>query len=556
VNSALWFLTWLRFRGVLRRFGRSLRTAKGILLGVAGLIVCLSCLTSWLLSLIIIPVQPDSFLSLETIRRYGPFGLLAMSLLPLLSSTAERSVVPFNPAEVNFLFAGPFTRRQLLGNKLLFGFLTSAVMAFFFVAGFASFQLPNVPLLARFTGMVLALWFLQLFTIALGFLANTIGLHFYNRGRKLLLGLLAVAALIMLYRTGAEVFRLSPRALLEGIEQTPGLQAALQPLYWLVRTLTAERLWPDLVQWGSLSLLFDLGLLALVFALDAHYLETAAVASERIYAQVQRLRRGGGAAAMMRRSGHAPFHWPSLPWLGGMGPVAWRQLSAVPRSRVSLILLGMLVMFVTLAVIAGRDADRAGTHLPLFMGIHLIIVMTLFVTPLVTYDFRGDVDRMDVLKTLPIRGLPLVAGQLVTPVLLFCIIHAFTLAALAVAASRREIVLGALAALAFIVPLNFLLFAVDNLLFLIFPLRGLGTPLGDLQAIGRQVLLTLAKVLVLTAAWLLAGFLAVPIYFLAGDSIMAALATAWIVFTGLAIGSLPVLGLAFQNYDVARDTPP
>ena len=48
----------------------------------------------------------------------------------------------------------------------------------------------------------------------------------------------------------------------------------------------------------------------------------------------------------------------------------------------------------------------------------VVLAMTTFFLPtIVTCDFRGDIDRLDVLKSLPVAPSRLVVGQLVAPVL-------------------------------------------------------------------------------------------------------------------------------------------
>src|SRR5262249_58480123 len=118
------------------------------------------------------------------LRRYGPFALLAMAVLTLLTSSSERAVLPFTPAEVNLLFAGPFRRRQLLSYKLMVSFLSILLGAAFFLMWTSTVRLQGVPIFVRYLALVLALGFVQLFTIVLGFLANTVGARAYNQGRK------------------------------------------------------------------------------------------------------------------------------------------------------------------------------------------------------------------------------------------------------------------------------------------------------------------------------------------------------------------------------------
>jgi hypothetical protein len=481
--------------------------------------------------------------------------LLGLTLLTLLSSAGDRGVITFSPAEVTFLFAGPFSRRQLLAYKVVIAFVSSLVMALFFLVWLASLHVRTMMLGFCYLGIVLAILFTQLLTMAIGFLASSISVQAYNRRRKLILLVLVVLALAVLVQTGGDLFRLSGLELAKRVEQTPVLRAVLEPLHWFVRAFTAERFWPDFVHWAGLSLAADLGLLLVVFALDAHYLESAAAASERVYAQLQRLRSGGAAATVLRHSGTARSWIPMLPWWGGVGPVLWRQLATVPRSRSTLVIVLMLLPLVVLPALRGLPTGNdavAGLALP--VGIQ-VLVMTLFLTPLIAFDFRGDLDRMDVLKTLPIAPTALVIGQLLTPTLLLCLVQWVGLVILA-ATLDQDIVLQAAAGALLIVPFNFLLIGLDNLLFLFFPARALTPTPGDFQVMGRLTLSYLVKMILVGLAVGIATLVAVLIYHLLGRSLTAALVGAWFVLVGFDAGVIPLIVLGFRRFDVARDTPP
>src|SRR5262249_50838201 len=161
----------------------------------------------------------------------------------------------------------------------------------------------------------------------IGLVASTIGVQAYNRRRKLLLVGLAVLALAALVHIGSDLFHLPRSELLQRVEQTPLLYAVLEPFRWFAQALVAEKFWPDFARWSGSSLAVVLGLLLVIFALDAHYLESAAAASEKLYAQLQRLRTGGAAAVVLRSRATARSWLPMFPWWGGIGPVAWRQLA-------------------------------------------------------------------------------------------------------------------------------------------------------------------------------------------------------------------------------------
>lgn len=556
MHPALWFLLGLRFRGWLRRLGRNLLTVKGVLLALLGALFLVPCLFSWILSVLVLPQPPASPDKLEEIRRFGPLGLLSMTVLTLLSSAGERGVVAFTPAEVTFLFAGPFSRRQLLAYKVLIAFLSSLLMAVFFLIWLGSLRIPTARLGFSYLAIVLALMFTQLLTMAISFIARTISAQAYNRRRKLVLLGLGILVLAALFQMGGDLFRLPRRELAERVEQTPLLHAVLEPFRWFVQAFTAERLWPDFAHWGGLSLAIDLGLLVVVFTLDAHYLESAAAASERVYAQLQRLRTGGAAAVVLRSSARARSWLPMLPWWGGAGPVVWRQLVTVPRSRTTLVILLMLLPLVALPVLRGiQDGTEVGLRLALPLGIQ-VMVMTLVLTPLIAFDFRGDLDRMDMLKTWPIPPVALVIGQLLTPVLLVSLVQWVALAVVAATLDRGAVIHVALGVAALVVPFNCLLIGLDNLLFLFFPSRALTPTPGDFQVMGRLMLTYLAKAVGMGLATGAAALVAVPIYLLLGRSLPAAMAAAWLVLAGFAVGQVPLIVLAFRRFDVARDTPP
>src|SRR5208337_2939943 len=116
--------------GRLRYLVRNLRTVKGAVLGLVGLLV----FGSWLSTLFFMPTNHAGFPA-ETIRTNGPAFLLIYCLLNVVLSSGEKGIY-FTPAEVNYLFPGPFTRRQILAYKILatvfLGLPATLVLALFF----------------------------------------------------------------------------------------------------------------------------------------------------------------------------------------------------------------------------------------------------------------------------------------------------------------------------------------------------------------------------------------------------------------------------------------
>jgi hypothetical protein len=544
--AALWLLLKLRFGGWLRRLGRSMRTVKGALL-VVFVALMFGC---WFSSLFLAPQGAASYP--EAVRRYGTLFLLAYCLLMLLTTAGERAV-SFSPAEVNFLFAGPFSRRQLLAYKIVGNWLISLATGLFMAV---CFRMHARWLLASYVALVLVLIFLQLLAMTVALVGSTLGAHAMQRSRKWLLiglGVLVAAAALSLGRDA--LAQQPPGGLLQQFEQSPVVQVVLAPLRWFVEAFTADNL-ADLLRYAGLAALVDGVLLLVVFLLDAHYLETAAASSERVYAMLQRMRSGGGPWALQSGSpGKRPrFGLPDLPWWGGVGPPAWRQLLAALRNlKVAVFVLFILALSLLPPMLAGQAEGGQDSSLRPVLA-SMVFLMSIFMVWMLPYDFRGDVDRMDLLKSLPLPPSRLVIGQLLAPVLMLSVMQLVCLAVI-------EAVLGGigpvlLAAAFFAVPFNALVFEVMNLLFLWFPTRMVHSSAADFQLVGRQMLLMFGLYLILMLLSGVVALVAVLAYFVAGESWPAALAAAWVLLAGLCAALVPLLALAFRQFDVARDTPP
>jgi hypothetical protein len=543
MNRALLLLMGLRWQGWLRRRTRDLVTVKGLVFFVLSLLVMGSCLLSYLLDRGPAPTDP------QTVRRIGTLGLLAFCLMNLVFSSFEPAIY-FTPAEVNFLFPGPFARRHLLAYKIASIFASRLFWALFMTI---FLRQSRSWFVAAYVGLVLGLMFLQLFGMVAALVVTKVGAQAFNQQRKLLLLTLLALALASLLPLGRQVLTSSPSELLGQVEQSPVIQTVLSPLRWFVETFISQRLWPDLVQWSVLALAVDVGLLLVVFyLLDARYLEAAAAASERISTRIQLMRSGVGSIAP-HRTGRARFTLPSLPWWGGLGPIAWRQLTAASRNWGRLLLLTFYFASMMIPmVVSVKSSEREVPMVPVLATI--VLAITMFVTQAVPFDFRGDVDRIDILKSLPIRGFWLAIGQLVAPVVLVSLIQWGVLGLVQVVTRRVEPIL--FAAAAFALPFNFLLFALENLMFLWYPTRLMPLTPADFQQMGRNMLFLLGRMMCLGLALVSAAMVGALAYFLTGRSLPAALIVAWLVLAAYAGGMVPLIALAFRQYDVARDTPP
>jgi hypothetical protein len=403
--------------------------------------------------------------------------------------------------------------------------------------------------LAACVGLFLMVAFLQLFSMAISLVATSVGAQAYTRGRRLVLIAVVVAGAVVLQQAGAFAPGNDPRAFLRQVADTSLWKTATWPLRWFFDAFLATT-YSELAVSALLAVLVNLAFLVLVLGLDAHFLESSAAASARIYARIQRIRRAGLAGDAPSAGGNARVSLPSLPWWGGIGPTLWRQMTTAMRGlgRLLVILL-ILGAFLRAPLLTGQREEgelvtRLASALPW---------LTAFLTTLVPFDFRGDLDRIPLLKTLPLHPWQLAVGELLTPVLLLSAVQWLLLAAAVPIAPESAPWLAVLAA--FVFPFNFLLFALENLLFLLFPTRLVAATPGDFQALGRNVLFLLAKMVALGVVMLAAAAVGGLTWFLTGRSVAAGIAAAWPVVAVSGAALVPLVALAFNAFDVGRDTP-
>ncbi len=592
VPRSLWVLSWLQFRARFRKTVRGLRGGGKVLLNVLGALFLIGYF-----GFVAFANGSAPAASPEETRRGGTALLLFFLALNFFSTGRDKAVY-FSRPEVDFLFPAPFSQRQLLIYKIFWStassFLSALFLAFLLRRGRTSY-------LACWLGLSFALMFVQHITLLSALIFHIIGEKLYNRSRKIIAAALVLIVATALGRAAGvdrggaieyaaagsierKIGDLDTRrgVSIEGaIPPRPGLFAraidypparvALWPLRVFVEAYTAERLWPDLALWGGAALTLNLALLGLILAIDPRHfdLEYSAAASERIADRIERIRRGGlGSSATIRRkdSSRAPrLVAPMLPYFNGAGPIIWRQSTAALRGLGRLL---FLVLIVTLAFgssfwassggsAGGVDADPVASDRAAIALVSVVAFSGLILSRSFTFDFRGDFDRIPQLKALPIGDFWLVVGELFTPIALLTVLQATALV-LITAATRPTgtAALALIVAFASLIPVNILLFSLENLVFLLMPSsRPARGSIGDFSQMGRQMLISFAKMLVILftlALAFLGGYLG---YLASHKNVLFGAACGWIVAAGFAIGSIPLIAAAFRGFDVAADAP-
>jgi Putative ABC exporter len=541
MHPALVTLILLQGKALVRRFARTARSPRGLVF--VGLAIVL--LASWL-----VPGVTRQYvgnrLPPATARAMFPMAMLALCVVNLVTSLGDRAVA-FLPPEVHLLFPAPFSRRQLLAYKLAKSVAGAVFTASIFAVLFGRY---TQLWLAGWLGIFLALVFQQLFSMSVVLIGQTLGERAYMRGRVTIVAGVAAAtgiALVPLLWSGR---RYTFAELTLAFRESALGAIVLAPFDVFGRIVVAPALFPDVLPWTALALAIIGALVALVMWLDAQYLETADAAGQRIHARVQRVRLG---LAPMRVDRRLIWRVPRLPRLAGAGPIAWRQLiTAVRQSRGIVTML--VVICVAFAVMLGM-VDLGGSRgMVTRVVVGGLFWLTFTFSNVLRFDFRGDIDHIETLKALPVSATAISGAQLVAPVAVMLVCQACLLAIISVALSPPPRLI--VNALAFVVPFDILLIAVENLIFLWFPTRMNPVSPGDLEGWGRQMLVFVLKMVALALLCTVAlacGFVA---SWFANDALPGLImVTTLAVMLLQAAGFLRLLGSAFRRFDPSVNTP-
>ena len=524
---ALLFLLWRDTLGQGRLLWRRLRTPRG-----AATVLFFALLIGGAFALsTTLPNSPVATASSEGFRTFAPLVLLAMVTLGVLSPRG----LYFRPAEVAWLFPAPLRRRHLV----LFNVLSRARMAAFsalWLAAFPALRGRNVA--TTLLGYLLCLLLLQISAQWFAVVRVWSGARTGGRRRVALFGVSALAILALTYVAG-------------------GLEAltAVIPTRPFTEVVAAETTAAGLL-WAVPCVALLVALVASLASLDMGYLETAMTRSHGAEAQRNRVRAGGGAFGGGPRSHR--IRLPHFPRLRGAGPVAWRQCMEVIRNPRGVLLVLLVVMTgaggVVLPPYVGGETGTLPPVLLPAIGAGMVFAASLLMGDNLAFDFRRDLDRMGVLKALPLSPLAIASGQVAAGTLFVCAIQGIGITAIVLGTGVFP--WGSMAWLFLLLPpANWSAIAIDNAIFLLLPYRTVAEDPGDVSFVGRTMLsiaLKLAILCVIGGSGTLAGFAA---YRLSGGSLSVAALAAAGLFVCACLPLTRLVAWAFDRFDVARDVP-
>jgi hypothetical protein len=535
IHPALWTLIRLRSLGGARRLLRGLKTLHG---AVASLLVF------WLIWHAVGSVLAgDLILAEVSAERLGALygsGLLTFVLIGQIK-TLDAKAVYFTPSEVDFLFAGPFSRLELLVYRVISAFGGILVMSgtlMIVLVGFGAWW-PAV-----FVGAVLSFLFLHQLGMCLATLRETLEAQAYSLVRRVVV--LSVAGIVLV--SIAYGLSLQSRGgtldVLSAAYGTWTMQLLLLPFVPFAEVVTARSFDQATFGWIAVSLVMNIGAFLLLVRLDAGNPDETALLIRRDLQQA----RGRGA----RRGWVRPVPIRSLlsllPHMKGVGTLASLQLTHAIRGYRLLVELGVVVFVIALAFHFGQ---AGGGSADLKRLAYAMIWTTIIISNPLRFDFRGGAHNLEYLKTLPMPAWAISAGQLFTPVLITLLYQSPFLAM-----ASQSLTPGLLiAAIALTIPINILWYSLENLGFLMAPSSQSSRGLGDIQHIGRQIFMLFTKMAVMSVGALMAVGFAImlsKVFTLNLSLLLTSIILALTIEAAMLIG---LLAWVFKRFDPSRIDP-
>ena len=451
-----------------------------------------------------------------------PRWLELVGALALLGAVAwgwifgvERRVLRFTPAEVTFLFSGPVSRRGLIQFKLLHSQLFILFNALLWTLILSRERFGVSPWL-RVISIWVLLTTLSFHRLGASFVRTSLAEHgrLGLRHRVVSLSVLGLMLIALTWSITEALPRLAeqggngPFALLPALGEAAAqpLPAALTyPFRVMIRPLTADSisawlgaLWPALI------------LMAVhyvwVVRSDTAFEEAAAAVS------LQRARalsnRGAGHAASSRAPSRATpplFRLAQEGWPAGA--ILWKNLVAVTRARrVRNVAIALGAGGAIVAVLSfepeGMLAEIAGWFAVTWAG-----AMTVIGPQWVRNDLRGDLLKLDLLRSYPLRGWSIVIAEVSASALVLTVVQVSLLLigylaflgdqSMLLTLEERSLLM--LAAFIFLPGINLLGMLVQNGAALFYPAwvhLGSGRAAG-IEALGQNVLMMVVYVALL-----------------------------------------------------------
>ncbi|HEV8113776.1 MAG TPA: putative ABC exporter domain-containing protein [Planctomycetota bacterium] len=562
-HPALRLLVRMKARGVLRSQVRRLKRPSGWLFALFGLVL----LGLWLGSLTVsLLIHRERIYDTELERILTGIGILVLVAMTVIAAFSHRGLY-LPKEEIELAFSAPISRSDLIRYRMGVNLLRSLVAGVLFGVGVAR-RMP-VGMFA-FSGVLLTLLTVpilgQAAALWLGDAENRLSRlskRLPMRAIASILGAMVGLALLALLFPGNVLreklgFSGELASLRQAFDASAVLRALLVPVQPWTNMITAPDA-PTFFTWFAVCAAVWLAAWELTARIPVDFRETSLATSADLAKRIARMRRGGsGLAGALQSKPDAGWRVPWALGHGKFGAVAWLKLTTIARkARGAFVFSAAIVFLVTMAMsVAWHDDDASSA-----LGGAAVLASfgTIYLCSGLRFDFRNDLDQMEQIKAWPVHPAATFLATILPQVLVVSLmLAAGILLRCAITGGFHPGIIGILA----VQPLVALAWtAVDNAVFLYYPVRYAPGQEGALQHVGRSVLMSLLRLGLAAVAVVVAVVPGVAVGFAAeswlelGEPTAWALgaAVAWIGLAAMNTALVIVGGRMLTRFDVARD---
>ncbi len=487
-------------------------------------------------------------------------ALPALFSILLLTSSVNGLLqrgLTFQPADVDFLFPGPFARRELVLYRLvsLYPFtLVSSALFLLMLRRMAG------DMLAGYIGLVLfSLLLVHLQTI-LGLIATWIEGGLFKRLKAPLRMLAWFLAIVLAFAfVGAATGDTRVATQVQDLFAHGATRVVFYPAAKVAEALAAPSFTAAL---PAILPLFAAVVCSLLMALllQVNFIEASLQTSQQGSLLRARMGRGFvGAEASTGKVGSSRALF--LPVFRHSGAIVWKNLIAASRSlRFVLYAVMSIGIYTSIVIARGRHGDVFDPIAPRMDVLSLGAMWPLFIQQYVAFDFRRDFDSLAELRQLPLQPFGVAVAEIAVPTFFAVAFQLLGLAGVAMFehVSRHMMILAVLA----YPPITLAMITVTNLGFLLFPSRQAaaakwragGASLSLVAIFNMFVTIVVLAPAIVVGALVFAGLgssdEASDQDLLLRRIVLAGAATQWLVDVVL----LWLLGRTFARFDVSRET--
>ena len=568
--KTLFRLARLHWRAGFRKQFRRMRTPSGCIFGVFGMLL----IVGWLGIMIFGPggggadlVPSDAVGAGRDLHLFFAQAFMAAFCFLSMMSAFNAKGLYLPKAEVQALLSAPISTSDLVRYRLFVDGGKTALSGVIFVALFwARLPSPGYGVI----GILLALFAItiasRMVSMALGNTNLWIGRFF--RGRALgrvgfMVGMIVWAAMVgfLVSSDVAGEFFGGEESLgqrMQAAAENPIVVVLLAPMRPFAELMLAETV-VQFLTW----LAVDVALLVLVFELCAYSAgelrEATLTTSEELAKRIGAMRKGHSGLSVMgrlgRKKGKRVRRVPRVFGQGKTGTIAWAQLVGITRFSLATFLIGFVV--VGFVVMVSLKIDGSSEKQVMWSSLLITGLGTVYLATTMRFDFRSSLSRMESIKSWPISAGRLFFATVFPQALLMVLLLVIGVLARTI---LKETFHPVLAQCLLLIPVVvYAWVALDNAVFLVFPVKFIPGQDGAVHHIGRSLLLVVLRLILLTiAGGVLTAVLLLLIFateHFGQDPEIVELVAPWILFVGILGAGIAFTfagGVALRRFDVSR----